>query len=444
MPTLRKLARTPGLCAALTLALACSRQRAEQYRTDTTDKGPIVEQVSATGDVEAIISVNIGSQVSGTISKIYVDFNSVVKKGQLLCDLDPRLFKAALESAEAQLAVAKANVEKAQAALDDSVRQEKRARDLLAQNLDSQADVDTAMATREQNAANLTAMKASVLQARANRDSAASNLQFTHIVSPIDGVVVSRAVDVGVTVAASMTVATLFTIANDLTKMQILANIDEADVGKVKAGLIAKFSVDAWPGEDFEGRIREVRQSPNTINNVVTYAAVVDAPNPQRKLMPGMTASVQIVTSRRDEVLRVPNAALRFKPSTPIAAAPSAGSSSSEGESKDRAAWSAREGGTMTAQAGDHPHRRGDADGAGGEEPKKPQGRRGRVYKLVDGKPIPATVRLGLQDGQHTEVLEGLAENETLIVGELGGGSTAPGMNNLMSGPRPPGGGGRR
>ncbi len=216
MPTSRTLPRTLGLCAALTLGLACSRQHAEQYRTDTTDRGPIVEQVSATGDVEAIISVNIGSQVSGTISKIYVDFNSIVKKGQLLCDLDPRLFKAALESAEAQLAVAKANVEKAQAALDDSVRQEKRARELLAQNLDSQADVDTAMATREQNAANLLAMKASVLQARAQRDSAASNLQFTHIVSPIDGVVVSRAVDVGVTVAASMTVATLFTIANDL------------------------------------------------------------------------------------------------------------------------------------------------------------------------------------------------------------------------------------
>ncbi len=224
--------------------------------------------------------------------------------------------------------------------------------------------------------------------------------------------------------------------------MQILANIDEADVGKVKAGLIAKFSVDAWPGEEFEGRIREVRQSPNTINNVVTYAAVVDAPNPQRKLMPGMTASVQIVTSRRDDVLRVPNAALRFKPSTPIAAAP--GSASSEGgESKDRAARSAREGGALTAQAGDHPHHHGDADGASGEEPKKPQGRRGRVYKLVDGKPVAATVRLGLQDSQHTEVLEGLAENETLIVGELGGGS-APGMTNLMSGPRPPGGGGRR
>jgi len=450
----------PRAAALLALAAlcACTRHKAEQYRTDTSDRGPIVEQVSATGDVEAIISVNVGSQVSGTISKIYVDFNSVVKKGQLLCDLDPRLFRAALESAEAGLAAAQANVAKAQAALDDSVRQEKRARELLAQNLDSQADVDTAMATREQNAANLLAVKAAVLQAKANRDSAAANLVFTHITSPIDGVVVSRAVDVGVTVAAQMTVATLFTIANDLTKMQILANIDEADVGKVLEGLPAHFSVDAWPGEDFIGTIREVRQSPNTINNVVTYAAVIDAPNPKRKLKPGMTASVQITTQRRDNVVRVPNGALRFKPSTPIAS-----DEKTRGEPRPERSgdFPAREGaprGVADGGAwagGDHPHHHRDgagtdggspmfarADGApGAGEESRPQGRSGRVYKLVDGKPVLTRLRLGLQDTLHTEVLEGLDEGETVITGEIGSGST-PAQNSLMGGPRPPGGGG--
>jgi len=437
-----------AVCVA---ASACSKHTAETFRTDTSDRGGITEQVSATGDVEAIVSVNVGSQVSGTITKIYVDFNSVVKKNQVLCDLDPRLFKAALASAEAGLAAANANVAKAQAALDDSARQEKRARELLAQNLIAQADVDTAMATREQNAAALLGMKAAVLQSKANRDSAAANLVFTHIVSPIDGVVVSRAVDVGVTVAAAMNVATLFTIANDLTKMQILANIDEADVGKVKEGLVAKFSVDAWPNENFQGRIREVRQSPTTINNVVTYAAVVEAPNPDRKLKPGMTASVQITTAHRDDVIRVPNAALRFKPSTPVASGAGADSGDAKGQGP------AREGSPQQV-AGDHPHRH-HADGAtpdgamangaapsgdvGGGDAPKPQGRRGKVYELVDGKPVLKQVRLGLQDSSHTEVLEGMGENEQVIIAEIGGTGPAQ-QNSLMGGVRPPGGGGGR
>ncbi len=459
--------RAHALFVALIALAGCNRQHAAQYRTDSTDRGAIVEQVSATGDVEAIVSVNIGSQVSGTISKLYVDFNSVVKKGQLLADIDPRVFKAALERAEAGLAAARANVAKAQAMLDDATRQEKRARDLLAQQLDSQADVDTAMSLREQDAANLLSTKAAVLQAKADRDTAAANLVFTHIVSPIDGVVISRTVDVGVTVAASMTVATLFTIANDLTKMQILANIDEADVGKVLEGLPARFSVDAWPGEEFIGTIREVRQSPNTINNVVTYAAVIDAPNPKRKLKPGMTASVQITTAHRESVVRVPNAALRFKPSAPLEGAPR---DSKDRAEKSDAAPTAREGaprpvgerGQWSAEdrarwaSGDHPHhRRDDAQSADGgtdaadlkradasDEPKQPS-RSGRLYKLVEGKPQLARVRLGLQDSQHTEVLEGIGDGETVIVGEIGTSQSAA-PASLMGGQRPPGGGGGR
>ena len=301
---MRKLALIAVLLAA------CGRKPAVSYRTEPVTRGPVSEIVNATGDVSAIVTVNVGSQVSGIIDKLLVDFNSAVKKDQLLATLDPRLFQAQLEKAQASLASAKANVEKAQAAFDDSARIAARMKDLLRQGLVSQADLDTALATRDQNSAALSAAKASVLQAKADRDMAATNLAFTRITSPIDGIVVSRNVDVGQTVAAAFQAPTLFLIANDLTKMQILANIDEADVGKVSEGLETKFTVDAYPGETFAGRIRDVRQAPNTIQNVVTYPAVIDAPNPDRKLRQGMTASVTITTARKDEALRVANAAL--------------------------------------------------------------------------------------------------------------------------------------
>src|SRR5437588_10251844 len=296
------------------LLAGCGRRQAPPYRTDAVTRGPVSEVVNATGDVSAIVTVNVGSQVSGIIEKLYVDFNSPVKKGQLLATLDPRRFQAQMEKAEAMLASAKANVEKANAADADSKRIARRQQELRQTGLISQAELDTAMATRDQNAAALSAAKASVLQAKADRDMAAANLEFTRITSPIDGIVVSRSVDVGQTVAAAFQAPTLFLIANDLTKMQILANIDEADVGKVREGLEAKFTVDAYPGEAFTGQIRDVRQAPNTIQNVVTYPAVIDAPNPDRKLRQGMTASVNITSARKDEALRVANAALRWKP----------------------------------------------------------------------------------------------------------------------------------
>jgi len=224
---------------------ACSRGGAVNYRTEAITRGPVSEIVNATGDVSAIVTVNVGSQVSGIIDKLSVDFNSLVKKGQLLATLDPRLFQATLERADAGLASAKANVEKAQAAFADSERIAKREQDLRQQGLVSQAELDTALATRDSNAAALSGAKAAVLQAKADRDLAATNLAFTRITSPIDGIVVSRNVDVGQTVAAAFQAPTLFLIANDLTKMQILANIDEADVGKVHEGAESKFTVDA-------------------------------------------------------------------------------------------------------------------------------------------------------------------------------------------------------
>src|SRR4051812_939128 len=390
---------------ALVLSAACGRKSAATYRTDAVTRGPVSEIVSATGDVSAIVSVNVGSQVSGIIDKLFVDFNSNVKKGQLLATLDPRLFQAQLEKANASLASAKANVEKAQAAAADAVRIAARQEDLRRQGLVSQAELDTALATRDQNTAALSAAKASVLQAKADRDMATVNVEFTRIASPIDGIVVSRSVDVGQTVAAAFQAPTLFLIANDLTKMQILANIDEADVGKVHEGLEAKFTVDAYPGETFTGAIREVRQAPTTIQNVVTYAAVIGAPNPERKLRQGMTASVTITTARKDDVLRVSNASLRFRPEE--AAAPAETQRSAQQQPMARGATAASRGRPEGAAQG--------------------PGRPGRVYKLdANGKPAPVMIRIGLSDGQRTEVIEGLAEGDKVIVGEAGAGGAAP------------------
>ncbi len=391
------------------LLAACGRREVPAYRTEAVTSGPVSEVVNATGDVSAIVTVNVGSQVSGIVDRLYVDFNSVVKKAQLLASLDPRLFQAQLEKAEASLASAKANVEKAQTAYKDSLRIASRQQELRQQGLISQADLDTAVASSDQNAAALSAAKASVLQAKADRDMAATNLAFTRIASPIDGIVVSRSVDVGQTVAAAFQAPTLFLIANDLTKMQILANIDEADVGKVHAGLEARFTVDAYPGETFNGTIRDVRQAPTTIQNVVTYPAVIDAPNPDRKLRQGMTASVTITTTRKDDVLRVPNAALRWTP----------------GDAALQELMPQRHG--VPTQA-----RTASAAARGAREGHQ-AGRAGRVYKMENGKPVPVLVRVGFSDGQRTELIEGLADGDWVIVG--GGESRGSGQAARRSGP---------
>jgi HlyD family secretion protein len=398
--------------AILLLALACGRKEAETYRTEPATVGPVSEIVNATGDVQAIVTVNVGSQVSGTISRLLVDFNSKVKKDQLLATIDPRLFAAQLEKADAGLASAQANVEKARVQLADAERLVKRLSDLVGQQLVSQSDVDTAVANRDGFAAQLAANKAAVLQARADRTLAAANLSYTRITSPIDGIVVSRSIDVGQTVAAAFQAPTLFTIANDLTKMQILANVDEADVGKVKEGQPTSFTVDAYPAETFIGTIREVRQAPNTIQNVVTYAAVIDAPNPERKLRQGMTAAVTVTASKRDSAVRVPNAALRWKPATDAVPDPGPRAKPGAAQAAERPAGRPR---SADPSAGDRP---------GGA---RPPGRSGRVFKLENGMPVAVPLRLGISDGQRTEVLEGLADGVQVIVGDSSSGGKPSG-----------------
>jgi len=385
---------------ALAALFACTHVSAPAYRSETVTRGPVSQAVNATGDVSALVTVSVGSQVSGIVDKLFVDFNTPVHKGEVLASLDTRLFAAALERADAGLAAAQANVEKAQAVLADSQRTASRDAELENQRLIAQAELDTAVATRDANAAALSSAKAAALQAKADRDQARVNLEFTSIKSPIDGVVVSRSIDVGQTVAAAFQAPTLFVIANDLTKMQILANIDEADVGKVQEGLQARFTVDAYPGETFTGSVRQVREAATTTNNVVTYAAVIDAANPDGKLRQGMTASVTIVNASRDDVLRVSNAALRFRPDAPPA----------------------------QPQQKTAPQGRAATPG-----PRKSA----TVFKLENGKPVAVSVHLGIADGQRTEVIDGLAEGDQIIVGG-GSSSSAPAQPQSRGGSRGP------
>src|SRR5467141_1644307 len=349
---------------------AQGRNSSPKYRLTQVERGPLTAAVSATGNLNAVITVQVGSQVSCQIKELLVDFNSAVKKGQIIARIDPQIFeaqvnqakadvetakaavlnqaatvekaKADVENARAALAQGKAQTAKADAAQADSKRIFDRNAELFKRQLIAQADRDTAQANYEQavaqsdsarasekalaaqidsNLAQLRVQEAGLKSAGAQVDQktaalaqAQANLDYTTIRAPVDGVVVSRNVDVGQTVAASLQAPTLFTIANDLTKMQVLASIDEADVGQVKPGIKANFSVDAYPGETFSGEISQLRLNAQTAQNVVTYSAVIDVANTAMKLRPGMTANITIPVAKRDNVLTVPNAALRFKP----------------------------------------------------------------------------------------------------------------------------------
>ena len=303
--------------------------------TSPITRGDIVDAVSTTGTLQPVTTVQIGSQVSGNISYLGADFNSIVKQGQIIAKLDPSLLQAQLEQSkanvlrsQADVAQSEANLSRARVALLDAQQKYARAKQLDAKGLAPQADmdaakiaVDSAQSSLQSAEAALNSAKASVSQSQANFNQANVNLEHTIITSPVDGIVTQRSVDVGQTVAASMQAPTLFVIAVDLTKLQVSANIDEADIGRIRPGQRATFRVDAYPTDTFEGTVAQVRLQPVVVQNVTTYATIIDAPNADLKLRPGMTATLRVEVSQKSDVLRVPSAALRFRPTADVFAA---------------------------------------------------------------------------------------------------------------------------
>src|SRR5438034_4637860 len=300
------LALIVGLLIIVFVLRQCRSRSAANYQTATVTRGPITQAVTATGTLNPVVNVQVGSQVSGNIAKLFADFNSQVKAGQVVAQIDPALFQATVTQAEGDLA-------NALAALELAKVNATRTQELFAKKTSSQADVDQAMANLHQAEANAKIKQGAL-------DKAKADLDHCTITSPIDGVVISRSVDVGQTVAASLQAPVIFTIANDLTKMQIDTNVAEADVGVVKVGQSVDVTVDAFPMQTFQGKVVQVRNAPITVQNVVTYDTVIGVSNPDLKLKPGMTANVAIIVAHKDNVLQIKNAALRYRPqdATPV------------------------------------------------------------------------------------------------------------------------------
>ena len=284
-------------------------------------RGDVVSIVDATGTLQAVTTVQVGSQVSGTIKKLHADFNSRVRRGQVLAELDPSLLQAQVEQAQAGLVRAEADADRARILVADAQVKVKRARELFKAQLIPAVDLETAESTLHEAEASTKAVEAQVVQARASLNQNRVNLTHTVIRAPIDGVVISRNVDVGQTVAASMSAPTLFVIAQDLTEMQVSASVDESDIGRIHAGQEVTFNVDAYPGETFTGAVTQVRLNAVVDQNVVSYVTVIDVPNPDVKLKPGMTANVTIEVEKAVDAIRVPSAALRFTPTPELLAA---------------------------------------------------------------------------------------------------------------------------
>lgn len=411
-------------------------QHSAEYRTAQADRGAITSTISATGNLNAVVTVEVGAQVSGNIKELYADFNTKVKKGQLVARIDPETYQARvnqaqanlaaarsavansraalaksvadISSARAQVAIAKANLAKEKANASDAKTKYGRQQSLFSQGLIATADRDTAQATFDAEQAAVDASQAQVqaaeeavtsagaqrdvqeaqvvsAQAQVQQQTAALqqsqiDLDHTYIYAPVDGTVISRKVDVGQTVVASLQAPALFEIAQDLTKMQVDTNVDEADVGRVQVGQQTVFTVDAYPGRKFHGSVAEIRKAPINVQNVITYDVVVAVSNPDQKLLPGMTANITVMVDQRQDALRVPNAALRFRPADAVKERPAAG---------------------------------GGSRGSRREAPSQ------TVYVLGEnGQPTPVPVTLGITDGVYTEVTGGkLSEGQEVIIG---------------------------
>lgn len=371
------------IIAAITGAaymLFFKKDAAPTFRTDKVVKGDIRASITATGTVNAVTTVLVGTQVSGTIKALFADFNSKVTKGQVIAQIDPTIFQAQVDQASANHLASKANYDKAKASLKDAERTLARSRELFKKNLIAKSDLDTAETNRDTADAQVSAAKAQIAQAEAALKAAETNLAYTRIVSPVDGTVVSRNVDVGQTVAASFQTPTLFNIAQDLKKMQTDSNVAEADIGKVTVGLNVEFNVDAYPETTFKGTVSEIRNAPLIVQNVVTYDVVIKVDNEDMKLKPGMTTNITIIYASKKGALKIPNAALRFVPP----------SSNDKNESKER--------------------------------PTGPG-----VWILQDNRPVRIKITAGINDGTFTELAAGsLTEGQELIVETLDKGKGRP------------------
>src|SRR3989454_821844 len=373
-----------GLLLLLFVVRQCRQRGAAKYQTAPVTRGPLTQAVTATGTLNPVVNVQVGSQVSGNIAKLSADFNSQVKAGEVVAQIDPAIFQATVTQAEGDLASAKAALELAKVTAA-------RTQELFARKTSSQADVDQAMANLHQAEANVKIKQGAL-------DKAKADLDHCTITSPIDGVAISRSVDVGQTVAASLQAPVIFQIANDLTKMQIDANVAEADVGVLEVGQDVDFTVDAFPTRTFHGKVVQVRNAPITVQNVVTYDTVIGVNNADLKLKPGMTANVSIIIAHKDTVVQLKNAALRYRPPDAATAEQPKSTSSPSGQ--------------------------------------RPTGARERraertVYVLAYGRPNPVQIKTGISDGIMTEVIEGLKEGDRVVTAELTSpaGSSSPPAN---------------
>lgn len=424
-----------------------------QYFTVKADRGDIHEVVEATGTINAVTTVQVGSQVSGTISHLYADFNSRVKKGQVVAQIDPALFqgtvlqaKADLANAKANLVAAQANLEKAKATAVQTKADYERTASLTKEGVMSQQQLDLARANYDTADAAVSAAQAQVVQAAAQaqqKDAAVkvaqTNLDYTTIHAPIDGTVIARNVDVGQTVAASLQAPTLFTIAQDLTKMQVYASTDESDVGMIRTGQVVSFKVDAYPKDTFSGQVSQVRMNATTVQNVVTYNTIIDFDNPEMKLFPGMTAYITIPVANAKSVLRVANGALRYKPdmkADEIRALYQKYGLISSGQGQGQTA--SNEGPSAGGASGKQYRAQG-AQGGGGDsgQQRTPRVDVAVVWKLRPDKTLePVRIRTGVTDHTITEVAQ-------VLKGQLNeGDELVTGAMTATSGTRPPSMGG--
>jgi HlyD family secretion protein len=375
------------------------------YKTATAEKRRILARVTASGTLSATVTVQVGAQVSGRISVLNADYNSTVKKGQIIAKLDPQLYIAAVEQADANFVSAKAGLLKAEATERDAQATLTRTKNLNEQGLAAASELQTANTALSVAQAGTAVARASLKQAEASLHQAQVNLSYTTIPSPIDGVVISRSVDVGQTVAASLQAPVLFTIAEDLKKMQVHTSVAEGDVGRLQPDMETWFTVDAFPGQRFKGKISQIRNAATTVQNVVTYDAVIDVDNPDLKLRPGMTATTTIVYAEKHDVLALPNTALRFKPPAEVASA--IASASAPAASLSITAAGAEVPSAAPAGSSKWQRRRKE-----GESPER------TVYVLRSGKPEPVEVKTGLSDGTITEIVSGDVKEGDQVITE--------------------------